>query len=73
MRDLTLTVRISIDGEYLETEQFDVSIPKNIKEDDEMESMMNELRPLVLDEYGEYDEDEDEGLVSWELVAWEEY
>lgn len=70
MRELELTVRISMDGEYLNTETFDIDIPEDTPEDLEMEVMMTELYPLVKAEYGDTDEWED-GVVSWTLEEWE--
>lgn len=71
MRELELTVRISMDGEYLNTETFEIEIPEDTSEDDEMGVMMTELHPLVEAEYGDTDEWEN-GEVSWTLEEWED-
>jgi hypothetical protein len=71
MRDLTVTVRVSRNGEYENTESFEISIPSDTPEDDEMNQMMQELYHPMEDEYGD-DEDWDEGNIDWELVEWEE-
>lgn len=70
MRELDLTVRIYIHGEYENTCTFFVEIPSDTSEDKEMEVMMEALRPEVEGEYGYYDEWEDGGI-SWTLETWE--
>jgi hypothetical protein len=72
MKELELTVRISRDGEYENTENYDISIPADTSDEDEMEVMMDELRPLIEEEY-EGDDDWEDGNISWELVDWNEY
>jgi hypothetical protein len=72
MKELELTVRISRDGEYENTENYDISIPADTSDEDEMEVMMDELRPLIEEEY-EGDDDWDDGNIDWELVDWNEY
>jgi hypothetical protein len=70
MKELQLTVRISMQGEYIETEKYHISIPEDTAEDKEMETMMTELYPLVKDEYGDSDEWE-AGDINWALYTWE--
>jgi|DEB0MinimDraft_12_1074336.scaffolds.fasta_scaffold00751_5 hypothetical protein len=70
MKELQLTVRISMQGEYIETEKYHISIPEDTSEDKEMETMMTELYPLVKDEYGDSDEWEG-GDITWDLDTWE--
>jgi hypothetical protein len=71
MKDLTVKVRVSRNGEYENTEEFHISIPIDTPEDDEMNQMMQELYHPMEDEYGD-DEDWDNGNIDWELVEWNE-
>jgi hypothetical protein len=70
MRNITATVRFSRHGEYENSETYCVDIPANTKEDDEVEAIMNEIRPILQDEY-EDDEDWENGDMSWTLYSWE--
>lgn len=71
MKELELTVRIYIRGEYENTCTFYVEIPEDTPEEGEMTAMMQALQPEVEGEYGYYDEWED-GEISWTLDTWEE-
>ncbi|OIO40155.1 hypothetical protein AUJ10_03810 [Candidatus Pacearchaeota archaeon CG1_02_31_27] len=70
MKELELTVRILMFGEYENTCTFYIEIPSDTPEDKEMEVMMDALAPEVEGEYGYYDEWED-GNISWTLEQWE--
>jgi hypothetical protein len=69
--EITVKVRVSRDGEYENTETFDISIPADTAEDDKMEVMMEELYSPMEDEYGD-DEDWDNCNIDWTLIEWEE-
>jgi hypothetical protein len=70
MKTITATVRFSRHGEYENSEDYDVEIPIDTKEDDEVEVIMNALRPILQDEYRN-DDDWQNGDMSWTLYIWE--
>ncbi len=63
-------VRFSRHGEYENSEYYDVEIPSDTKEDDEVEVLMNALRPILQDEFKD-DDDWQNGDMSWTLYTWE--
>ena len=70
MRNITATIRFSRHGEYENSEHYEVDIPANTKEDDEVEAIMDAVRPILQDEY-EDDEDWENGDMGWTLHSWE--
>jgi len=70
MKTITATVRFSRHGEYENSEDYDVEIPINTKEDDEVEVLMNALRPILQDEFKD-DDDWQNGDMTWTLYTWE--
>jgi len=70
MKTITATVRFSRHGEYENSEDYDVEIPINTKEDDEVEVLMNVLRPILQDEF-KNDDDWQNGDMTWTLYTWE--
>jgi hypothetical protein len=69
MRTINATVRFSRHGEYENSESYEVEIPADTKEDDEVEAIMDALRPILQDEY-EGDEDWENGDMTWTLHEW---
>ncbi len=69
-KELGATVKVYIDGEYHSTMFYDIEIPEDAPEDDAMELMMDEIRPLVKDDFYQYEE-WDEGKIDWVLETWE--
>ena len=67
MKNIQAEVRISRNGEYENTETYEVQIPKNVS--DEVEAIMNAIRPLIKLEF-EGDEDFENGSIDWELFDW---
>ena len=70
MKTITATVRFSRHGEYENSENYPVEIPVDTKEDDEVEVIMDALRPVLQDEF-EGDEDWENGDMTWTLHTWE--
>ena len=70
MKTITATVRFSRHGEYENSEDYDVEIPINTKEDDEVEVLMNVLRSILQDEF-KNDDDWQNGDMTWTLYTWE--
>ena len=70
MKTITATVRFSRHGEYENSEAYDVEIPIDTKEDDEVEVLMNALRPILQDEFKD-DDDWQNGDMTWTLYTWE--
>ena len=68
MKTITATVRFSRHGEYENSEDYDVEIPINTKEDDEVEVLMNVLRPILQDEF-KNDDDWQNGDMTWTLYT----
>lgn len=69
--NFTATVRFSRNGEFENAEEFyNLEIPDDTKEDDEVEALMDTLRPLIEDMFRN-DDDWDEGNIDWELFDWE--
>jgi hypothetical protein len=68
MKNIQAIVRFSRNGEYENTETYDVQIPKNAS--DETEAIMKELNPLIEQEF-EGDEDFENGCIDWVLFDWE--
>jgi len=68
--NFTATVRFSRNGEFENAEEFyNVEIPDDTKEDDEVEALMDVLRPEVEDMFLG-DDDWVEGNIDWELSDW---
>ena len=70
MRNIVVKIRFSRHGEYEGSEIYDVDIPADTKEDDEVEAIMDAIRPILQDEY-EDDEDWENGDMEWTLYSWE--
>lgn len=70
MKEITATVRFKRHGEYEDSKDYDVEIPSDTKEDDEVEVLMNALRPILQDEY-KNDDDWQDGDMEWTLFTWE--
>lgn len=71
MKELELTVRLSLRGEYENTLTIYIEIPKDTSKEDEMRVMMEALYPEMKDQFGDYEE-WSEGEMSWTLTEWEE-
>ena len=71
MKTIITTVRFKRYGEFEGTGFYDVDIPKDTKEDNEVEVIMNELRPILQEEF-EDDEDWENGNIEWTLHTWAE-
>lgn len=69
MKTISAEIRFSRHGEYGWTETYRVEIPFNTKEDDEVEVIMDAVRPLLQDEFEE-DEDWENGDMTWTLDSW---
>lgn len=70
MKTVSATVRFSRHGEYENSDDYDVDIPEDTNEDDEIEVIMDALRPILCKEYEE-DEDWENGDINWTLSDWE--
>jgi hypothetical protein len=70
MKTIMATVRFNRHGEYENSEHYDVEIPVDTKEDDEVEVIMDALRPILQDEF-EDDEDWINGAMDWTLHTWQ--
>lgn len=67
--EITATVRISRNGEFENSEDYDVEIPDGTKEDDELDAIMDAVRPILQAEF-EGDDDWENGDMSWEVYSW---
>lgn len=61
-----VTIRFYLDGEYENSEDYNVEIPNDTTEDDTMEALMDATRPILNDEF-EGNEDWEDGNYTWEL------
>lgn len=64
-------VRVSRYGEYENTETYYVYLDEKPNEDNEVEVLMNEIRPEINENY-DGDDDWFYGHMTWELSEWEE-
>jgi hypothetical protein len=70
MKTINATIRFTRNGEYDGSDNYSVEIPINTKEDDEVEVIMDAVRPILQDEF-EGDEDWENGDMTWTLDTWE--
>ena len=70
MKNITATIRFNRHGEFDGSDTYTVEIPANTKEDDEVEVIMDAVRPILQDEF-EDDEDWENGDMEWTLYSWE--
>lgn len=70
MRNITATIRFNRHGEFDNSDTYIVEIPDNTKEDDEVDAIMDAVRPILQDEY-EDDDDWENGDIEWILYSWE--
>jgi hypothetical protein len=68
--NFTAVVRFSRNGEFENADTFHgVEIPDDTKEDDEVEAILDAIRPEIQDMF-EGDDDFEDGNISWELFEW---
>lgn len=65
-----VTVRFKLNGEYSHSENYNVEIPENTKEDDLMDNLMDATREILQEEF-ERDEDWEDGNYNWEIFDWD--
>lgn len=70
MKELQLSVRYYLFGEYENSCTMYIEIPEDTPDEKEMEVMMKELQPEMEGEFGYYEEWKS-GDFSWTLEEWE--
>lgn len=63
-------IRFVLDGEFSHSNDYDVEVADDTKEDDLMEALMDSAREILIEEF-EGDEDWENGLYTWTLYDYE--
>jgi len=68
--EFSVSIRFKKNGNFSHSEDYEVEIPDKTKEDDEVDALMDAVRPILIEEF-KNSKAWNNGNIDWELYDWD--